>query len=322
MIRGIVAGILVMAAAGWMASPSADALGAGGLRQGQEPTFRTGVDLVHFGVTVSDKRGNFVTDLTAADFEIHEEGQPQTLRVFARGDESETLELHVGLLFDTSGSMSEDLKLARSAAIRFLNMLPDARDITLVDFDTEVRVAKYGQGDFPRLVERIRNRKPDGWTALYDALGVYLDGAHDDHGRKVLVLYTDGGDTRSTIGFGDVLTFVRASDVTVYAIGLLDHQPSSVKAEQRMRLQQITEASGGQAFFPFSMKEVDAAYEKILAQIRAQYSLGYASTNTATDGQWRRVDIKVTRPDLKDLRIQTRKGYFAPYRESGPSLQP
>jgi Ca-activated chloride channel family protein len=279
----------------------------------QEPTFRTGIDLVSFGVTVTDKRGNFITDLKAEDFEIIEERSRQSLKIFARGDETDALDMHVGLLFDTSGSMGEDLKLSRSAAIKFLNTLQEAKDMTLVDFDTEVRVAKYGQPDFPRMVERIRNRKPDGWTALYDALGVYLDGATEDNGRTILVLYTDGGDTRSTIGYGDIMTLVRASDVTIYAVGFLDHQPSSVKAEQRMRLQQIADATGGQAFFPMSMKEIDSAYDKIVAQIRAQYSLGYASTNTKADGQWRKVDIKVKRPDV---RVQARKGYFAPFKES------
>ncbi|MGH9348387.1 MAG: VWA domain-containing protein [Vicinamibacterales bacterium] len=281
----------------------------------QQPTFRAGVDLVSFGVTVTDRRGNFISDLTADDFEVLEEGSRQALKVFARGDQADALDMHVGLLFDTSGSMGEDLKLSRSAAIKFLNTLHEAKDMTLVDFDTEVRVAKYGQADFPRMVERIRNRKPDGWTALYDALGVYLDGATEDTGRTILVLYTDGGDTRSAIGFGDVMTLVKASDVTIYAVGFLDHQPSSVKAEQRMRLQQIVDATGGQAFFPMSMKEIDAAYDKIVAQIRAQYSLGYASSNTTMDGQWRRVEIKVKRPDV---RLQSRKGYFAPYKESNP----
>ena len=283
--------------------------------EAQVPTFKASVDLVSFGVTVTDRRGNFITDLTADDFEIVEEGRPQTLKVFARGDQADGLDMHVGLLFDTSGSMGEDLRLSRSAAIKFLNTLHDARDMTLVDFDTEVRVAKYGQPDFPRMVERIRNRKPDGWTALYDALGVYLDGATEDNGRTILVLYTDGGDTRSAIGFSDALTLVRASDVTIYAVGFLDHQPSSVKAEQRMRLQQISDATGGQAFFPMSMKEVEAAYDKIVAQIRAQYSLGFASTNTKMDGQWRDVKIRVKRPDV---RIQSRKGYFAPYKTSEP----
>lgn len=280
---------------------------------GQQPTFRAGVDLVSFGVTVTDRRGNFLTDLTASDFEVVEEGSRQTVALFARGDETDALDMHVGLLFDTSGSMGEDLKLSRSAAIRFLNTLTEAKDMTLVDFDTEVRVAKYGQGDFPRMVERIRNRKPEGWTALYDALGVYLDGAVEDSGRTVLVLYTDGGDTRSAIGFSDAMTLVKASDVTIHAVGFLDHQPSSVRHEQRMRLQQIADATGGQAFFPMSMKEIEAAYDKIVAQIRAQYSLGYASSNRKMDGQWRKVEIRVKRPDV---RIQSRKGYFAPFKES------
>jgi Ca-activated chloride channel homolog len=279
----------------------------------QQPTFRTDIDLISFGVTVTDRRGNYLTDLTADEFDIIEEGQKQTVKVFARGDDTESApEMHVGLLFDTSGSMGQDIQLSRSAAIKFLNTLSDAVDMTLVDFDTEVRVARYGQQDFPRLVERIRARKPDGYTALYDALGVYLDGAAEDDGRTILVLYTDGGDTRSTIGFSDLMTLIRASDVTVYAIGFLNNQSSAVRNEQRARLHQIADATGGQAFFPTTMKDVEGMYEKIVAQIRAQYSLGYTSTNTKQDGEWRKVEIKVKRPDV---RIQTRKGYFAPYKQ-------
>ncbi|MBI2187612.1 MAG: VWA domain-containing protein [Acidobacteria bacterium] len=278
--------------------------------------FRSRIDLVTMGVTVTDRRGNFLSDLTRDDFEIREDGKPQTLTSFARGDsETEELPLHLGLLFDTSGSMGEDIKLARSAAVKFLNTLSDAVDMTLVDFDTEVRVARYDQANFPRMVERIRNRKPDGWTALYDALGVYLDGAAEADGRKILVLYTDGGDTRSTITFSDAMTLVRASDVTIHAVGFLENQPSSVRIGQRMRLMDIAEATGGQAFFPTAMKDVEAAYEKIVAQIRNQYTLGYVSTNTAQDGSWRRVEIRVKRPGLRDLRVHTRKGYFALYKE-------
>ncbi len=282
----------------------------------QAPTFRADVDLVNFGVTVTDRRGNFITDLTAADFEIVEEGRPQRIRFFARGDELESApEMHVGLLFDTSGSMGQDIQLARSAAIKFLNTLSDAEDMTLVDFDTEVRVARYGQQDFPRMVERIRSRKPDGWTAIYDALGVYLDGASEDEGRTILVIYSDGGDTRSTLGFSDLMTLIRASDVTIYSVGFLDNQSSSGRTEQRARLHQIADATGGQSFFPSTMKDVEAAYDKIVAQIRAQYSLGYSSTNTAQDGQWRRVEIKVTKTGLNGARVQTRRGYFAPYKQ-------
>ena len=282
----------------------------------QEPVFRGGIELVNVGVTVSDKRGNYISDLAPDDFDVFEDGKKQTIRFFARGDESETApELHVGLLFDTSGSMGEDIKLSRSAAVRFLNTLSDAKDMTLVDFDTEVRVAKYGQQEFPRMVERIRARRPDGNTALYDALGVYLDGASDDEGRTILVVYTDGGDTRSELAFTDVITLIKASDVTIYTVGFLAHQSSSGRVEQRARLYQMAEATGGQAFFPSAMKDVEMAYDKIVAQIRAQYSLGYTSTNAKQDGEWRKVEIKVKRPDLRDLKIQARRGYFAPYNE-------
>jgi Ca-activated chloride channel family protein len=280
----------------------------------QTPTFRTGIDLATFGVTVVDRKGEYLTDLNAEDFEIVEDGQKQTLKYFARGTDLESgPEMHVGLLFDTSGSMTEDIKLSRSAAVKFLNTLSEAKDMTLVDFDTEVRVAKYGQRDFPRMVERIRSRTPDGNTALYDAMGVYLDGASEDDGRKILVVYTDGGDTQSTISFGDLMTLLRASDATVYPVGFLEHSRGHI--EERAHLMQIAEATGGQAFFPTTMKDIEAAYDKVVAQIRAQYSLAYTSTNTKQDGAWRKVEIKVSRPDLKGTKILARRGYFAPYQE-------
>jgi Ca-activated chloride channel family protein len=280
----------------------------------QTPTFRTGIDLATFGVTVVDRKGEYLTNLTLDDFEVLEDGQKQTIKYFARGTDIENgPEMHVGLLFDTSGSMTEDIKLSRSAAVKFLNTLSDAKDMTLVDFDTEVRVAKYGQKDFPRMVERIRGRTPDGETALYDAMGVYLDGASEDEGRKILVLYTDGGDTHSTISFGDLMTLIRASDVTVYSVGFLEH--SRGRIEERAHLMQIAEATGGQAFFPSTMKDIDASYDKVVAQIRAQYSLAYTSTNTKQDGAWRKVEIRVTRPDLKGSKILARRGFFAPYQE-------
>jgi VWFA-related protein len=283
--------------------------------RGQQATFRAGIDLVQLGVTVTDRTGEFIGDLTRDDFEVLEDGRKQTLTYFASGID-ETVPLHVGLLFDTSGSMGDDINLARSAAIRFLNTLSQARDMTLVDFDSEVRVARYGQSDFPRLVERIRGRKPEGFTAMYDALGVFLDGAAENEGRTILVVYTDGGDTRSALGFSDALNLIRSSDVTIHSVGFLANQPGSARTQQRMRLMEIAETTGGQAFFPSAMKDVEQAYEKIVAQIRSQYTLGYVSTNTEQDGKWRRVEIRVVRPGLRDVRLQSRKGYFALYKEN------
>ena len=276
----------------------------------QATTFRSGIELVNIGVTVADRKGNLVTHLTAEDFEVTEDGRKQTVTYFAAGDRVGP-ELHLGLLLDVSESMGEDIGFTRTAAIKFLNTLTDAVDITVVDFDSQVRVGRYGQRDFARLVERIRQQKTDGNTALYDAIGVYLDGASDQRGRKLMLLYTDGGDTRSALRFGELLDLLKASDITVYVVGQLEHQTQASKTAQRPILQQIAEATGGEAFFPLSVKSLDMVYERVIAEIRAQYTLGYLSTNDKPDGSWRKVEIKVVRKDGGDYRVRSRKGYYA-----------
>ena len=294
------------------------AVSAGMTAGAQQRPIRVDIDLVHFGVTVSDKKGTPVTGLTAHDFEIIESGTKQSVQFFAAGDPVAAPPLHLGFLVDMSGSMTSDISDVRTAAIKFLKRNEHAVDVTLVDFDTEVRVARYGQNDYPRLIERIRSRKPDGWTALYDALGMYLIGAAEHDGQKILVLYTDGGDTRSTTTYKDVVDLLRASDVTVYAIGYLEHQSSSVKMEQRMQLQRFAQLTGGQAFFPVSAKEIDKLYDEVQREIDARYTLGYSSTNERADGAWREVRIRLTRADLKGAKLRTRGGYFAPFKEASP----
>jgi len=279
----------------------------------QQPTFRVDVDLVHFGVTVVDKQGKPVLGLSRDDFQVVEAGKKQTIQFFSAGDPGEAPPLHLGLLLDTSGSMASDLKDARSAAVKFVNTLDHAADVTLVDFDTEVRVARFAPDSYPRLVERIRARKPDGWTALYDAIGVYLNGAQQQDGQKVLVLYTDGGDTRSSLSFADMLNLCKASDVTVYAIGYMEHQGSG-RMQQRSELERVTSLTGGLSYFPGTGKDLDGVFEKIREELAGRYSLGYLSSNPRTDGSWRPVEIKLLRSDLKGVRLRTRTGYFAPYK--------
>jgi Ca-activated chloride channel homolog len=280
----------------------------------QVPVFRGGVDLVNLGVTVTDKKGNLVTGLTADDFEIFEDGKKQVVRHVAAGL-ADGPAMHLGLLLDVSESMGEDMSFSKTASIRFLNTLTDAVDITVVDFDTEVRTARYSQREFARLIERIRQKKAAGFTALYDAIGTYLDGAAAQDGRKIMLVYTDGGDTRSSISFPELMDLLKASDVTVYPIGELEHQSPWTKNAQRMLLLQMAEATGGEAFFPTAVKELDAVYEKVVAQIRAQYTLGYLSANEKTDGAWRKVEVKVIHKDGRDLRVRARKGYFGPYKK-------
>lgn len=280
-----------------------------------QQTFRTAIDLVHFAVVVTDKQGSPISGLTADDFDIKEAGKPQTIKFFTAGDPAAAPPLHLGFLLDTSGSMEEDLKDVRTSAIKFLNAMDQAEDITLVDFDTEVRKATYSGGEYARLIERIRERKADGMTALYDALAVYLSGTADLTGQKVLIMYTDGGDTRSTLTISEVNDLLRASDVTVYVVGYLEHQMSSGRLNQRMELTRFAAITGGLALFPTSIKEVDKMYDKIQREIAARYSLGYTSTDDRSDGTWRNVEIRLKRPDLKGAKLRTRDGYFAPLKK-------
>ncbi|MDQ3486582.1 MAG: VWA domain-containing protein [Acidobacteriota bacterium] len=291
-------------------------IASAGLLASAQQVFRAGVDLVHFGVVVTDKHGAPILGLKAEDFEIIEEGKAQKVQFFAGGEPVGAPPLHLGFMIDNSGSMIKDIADVRTAAIKFLNRVENITDVTLADFDTEVRVARFGPDDFPRLIERIRSRQPEGYTALYDALGVYLNGASQLTGDKILVLYTDGGDTRSAIRQSELLDLLKVSDVTVYSIGYLQHQGSG-KGEQQQILTRFAATTGGQAFFPTSISELDKMYDKILREISGRYSLGYVSTNLKMDGTWRNVKIRVVnKPELKDVKIRTRAGYYAPFKPS------
>ncbi len=294
--------------------------------QAQPPMFTSRIDLVHVGVTVVERDGNLVTDLTRDDFEVLEDGQPQEVRYFSVGLSSDVddIPLHVGLLLDMSGSMERNDRFQKTAAIRFLNTLTYAADITLVDFDTEVRVGRYGQEDFGRLIERIRGRRPEGYTALYDALGVYLDGAFEQDGRKVLVLYTDGEDTRSRLSIRDARDLLRASDVTVYAIGFQRDLRSRARQRQRMRLGRLTGITGGTAYFPHSVDRLEEIYGQIVEELDGRYSLGYVSTNTRQDGNWRELDVRLRsdRASVRDAKLRVREGYYAIWNEAEASSDP
>ena len=284
-----------------------------------QPTFTSRIDLVHVSVIVLDRDGTPVTGLDSSDFELLEDGELQEVSYFARGlsTDNDVMPVHLGLLLDASGSMAQDDRFQKTAAIKFLRALDFAADTTIVDFDTEVRVGRYGRDGFPRLVERIRGSRPSGETALYDALGVYLDGAFEQDGRKILVLYTDGEDTRSQMTFEDARDLLRASDVTVYAIGLQRYLRASSRQRQRLFLEELTDSTGGRAYFPQDTDELDGIYEQIEAELNARYSIGFISTNEAMDGSWRELEVRLRSQSesLQRADIRSRDGYYAVYVE-------
>ncbi|HTI38203.1 MAG TPA: VWA domain-containing protein [Vicinamibacterales bacterium] len=295
--------LVILTACGALASPLL----------AQQTTFRAGIDLVQFGVSVVDKQGQPIGGLTRDDFEVIENGAKQSVRFFAAGELEAAPPLHLGLLLDTSGSMADDLKDARTAALEFVRDVTPVADVTLVDFDTEVRVARFMPENYARLVERIRGRRADGMTALYDAMGVYLQGVQTLDGQKVLLVYTDGGDTTSSLTLQDALDMLKASDVTVYAIGYMQHQ-GSASGQQRADLDRFARLTGGLAFFPTEAKDVEKAFDSIRKEISARYSIGYVSSDPTANGAWRNVQIKLLRKDLKGAHLRTRSGYYAPYK--------
>jgi len=274
-------------------------------------SYKTDVDVAGFTVTIVDREGETVSGLEATDFDVREDGVPQAITFFTRGEAEDAVPLHIGLLFDTSESMEKDLMFSRNAAIRFLKTFATAADFTLVEFSDDVRAARFSQSEFPRLVERIRSSKAKGRTSLYDAASVYLSSAFDQTGRKVLVIFTDGDDTSSSRRWDETLRLLRASDVTVYPIGFLANR-GAPRLMLQSKLMEIARLTGGRAMFPGTMKELEPMYASIAAEIEGQYVLGYAPTNAARDGKWRKVDIKLKRPTADRIQVRTREGYFAP----------
>jgi len=277
----------------------------------QDPTFQGRVDLVNVGVTVAGKKQQVVTDLGIQDFAVYEDGKPQQISAFATGAETVPM-LHVGVLLDVSLSQLPQLGFTQAAVIKFMTSLHDAIDMTFIEFASQVSGASYTQDEFPLLVQRVRGLRANGETALYDAIGRYLEIAGGQDGRKVMVVYTDGADSCSRLGLDKLMKMLKASDVTVYAIGAFGLESISLTFPQRAQLSIMAEATGGTAFFPISVKELDGIYAQVLGEVRAQYTVGYVSTNEKADGSWRKVEIKVTRPDGKKLKVRARKGYFAP----------
>jgi VWFA-related protein len=276
------------------------------------PQFRSGVDLVRLPVVVTGKDGLIVRGLTAADFTITEDGVPQKISTFSEGAPGERLPLHGGLLLDVSESMEADLKSAASAVVQFIDALDEAVDVTFVDFDTSIRLTRFSKNDYPRLFERIRSRKAKGGTALYDAMGAYLETAHVRGGQHVLLVYTDGGDSLSRMSFPNLIDSLRFSNVIVYMLGYLDNHSSNVRGLLQQRLLMMSRETGGDAFFPSSMRELQSAYARILDELASRYTIGYESTNTKADGRFRKVQVKIAKPDEKGVRIRTRSGYLAP----------
>ena len=273
--------------------------------------FRSGVSLVRLPVVVTGRDGALVRGLTADAFEVREDGVPQKIVAFAEGAPGQAIPLHLGLMLDASGSMDKDLRSAANAAVQFVTGLEEAADVTFVDFDSSIRIGRFEPSSYERLFERIRSPKADGMTALYDAIASYARGAAEREGQHVLLLYTDGLDSVSRINYSDVLGMLRAGNVIVYALGYLENLLSTNRVQAEMKLTSIARETGGEVFFPTSTKELTQAYARILDEIGSRYTLGYVSSNSKSDGKFRKVQVRLTAAEHRSAKVRTRPGYLA-----------
>jgi len=297
-----IAAILASALAGGLPAAAQDA-----------PVFASGTDVVKVTVTVFDRDHQLVTDLERGDFEVLEDGVPQQLLLFARSydpGQDETLALDLGMLMDTSESMLDDLAFSQLAAVRFLNAVPRARDLLTIFFDQDIRVSRYDSEHQQGLIRRIQESSGGGNTALYDAITVYLSRVYGGGGRQVMVLFSDGEDSISTVSMGETLEMVRSSNVTIYPIAF-GFGPGSRRRDFRARafLRQLADVTGGEMFLPSSPHKLREIYDDILAQLEAQYVLGFKSSNKTTDGRFRKLEIRL---DRDSLQARHRQGYYAP----------
>ena len=279
----------------------------------QTPVFRAAVEVMKLTATVFARDGELVTDLTRDDFRLLDGGEPREILFFARAYEpgqDEDLALDLGLLMDTSESMMPSLRLSQHAVTRFLSAVPRARDLLTIFFDEDIRVSRYDNEHQQGLLSRIHEAKGGGNTALYDAVTVYLDRAMFASGRQIMVIFSDGEDSISSMSAGQVYDLVRSCNVTIFPIGISAGTGATNRARRaRIFLTQLASLSGGQMFNPGSARDLGKIYDDILQQIEAQYVIGFAPKADAKLDRFRKLRLETTRDGLK---VRHRKGYYPP----------
>jgi Ca-activated chloride channel family protein len=281
----------------------------------QQPAFRSAIDVVSMNVTVTDSTNRYITDLTEQDFEIFEDGVKQDLTLFNRSN----LPVALSLLIDTSSSMEDRMATAQDAAIGFVRKLRPTDLGEVIGFDSRAEVLQKFTGNTAELEQAIRKTVAGGSTSLNNALYISLKGLkripirqEEEIRRQAIILLSDGEDTSSLVTFEDVLDLARRSETAIYAIGLMDdHAGGQSKGfrEATYALRQLANDTGGRAFFPADVKTLASVYGQIYDELSSQYTIGYTSKNPRRDGAWRRLVIRVARPNVQ---ARTKQGYFAP----------
>ena len=273
------------------------------------------VDLVLVPVTITDPMNRLVTGLEKENFQLFEGNSTQEIRTFS----SEDAPVSLGVIFDSSGSMSSKMDRAKEAVVEFFKTANPQDEFFMITFNDEPDEIS----DFTNSVDDIQNRLvfavPQHRTALLDAIYMGISKMRTaKYPKKALLIISDGGDNHSRYTENEIKSLVKEADVMIYAIGIYDRYASAV--EERLGpqlLSDITELTGGRAFTIDNPNDLGDVATKIGVELRNQYVLGYRPSKVVRDGKWRKIKVKLLPPKgLPPLRVYARTGYDAPA-ESG-----
>lgn len=274
-------------------------------------TIHKRVDEVNVLFIATDKHGKFVRDLGQADFSILDDHKPpQSIVNFRRETD---LPLHMGLLVDVSGSVHSRFNFEQEAAISFLQHTVRAGfdKAFVVGFNQQSQMTQDFTDNVQLLSDGIHRLNDGGGTALYDAIyrackDKFLKDRPDHPTRKAIVVVSDGEDNQSEYSRAQAIEMAQRAEVIIYAISTDD---SGLILRGDRVLEQLAEATGGRAFFPFKMKDITHSFAAIEDELRSQYVVSYRPADFDADGRYRSIEISALK---KDLQVRARKGYFAP----------
>jgi Ca-activated chloride channel family protein len=285
----------------------------------QQPTFRSGTELVNLNVSVVGPDAQPVEGLTQDQFEVFENGIRQDVSFFAPG----AMPLDVAIMLDTSSSMAGALGMIQSAAVRLTNALRADDRATILSVSTGLRVHQPLTADKEAAAGAIRSTRAGGRTLLYASIYAALrlfDQERDRQSeprRQAIVVLSDGQDTASGFGFDELIDTVRRQSIPIYTIA--PRPSATIKAQreaifgenthmQDFELRKLAAETGARSFFPVSLNELAGVYDDIANELAHQYSLGYQPTNPAREGEFRQIGLRVLAPGVK---WRTRAGYIA-----------
>jgi VWFA-related protein len=280
----------------------------------QSKRIKVNVDLVVLHATVVDGRGEFVPNLSENNFRVFEDKVEQKISVFSREDVPVTM----GLVIDNSGSMREKREQVNEAALTFVRTSNPQDEVFVVNFNDDyyLDLNEDFTNDPKELNDALSRIDTRGSTALYDAVVGSLDHLKKGHkDKRILLVITDGDDDASRKSFEYTVKAAEQSNATIYAIGVFSeddrkHEKKMVRSSKRV-LTTLAESTGGMAYFPDTLGDVETVCLQVARDIRNQYTLGYYPTNTARDGSFRAVQVQLVSKGEGKMAVRTRSGYYA-----------